>query len=121
MSAAISRPETVIIDRVATRAIRRRRRSFLVFMRILFKCLDRAGDKPLLISARQVIAECIKLHRSGHSEHTSLIEGIETKLHVLVGRDYWLEAKTYLGHYHIWKEGGVCLMENPLALKGGES
>lgn len=87
----------------ATLAIRRRRRSFLVFVRILFKCLERAGDKQLTFSARQMIRRCIQLHRNGRKQHASLVVDVEHELKRLVGKNYWVQAKTYLKQYNCWR------------------
>jgi hypothetical protein len=86
--------------------VRQRRKSFLVFVRILLKCIDRDGDKPLAFAVRQVVVDCIQRHRLGQQGYKSLVDSIEKQLHESLGRQgYWDEAIIYLNHYHTWKAG----------------
>jgi hypothetical protein len=85
---------------------RQRRRSLLVFVRILLKCIERDGDKPLAFAVRQLVVDCIQRHRQGQQGYKSLVDCIEKELHESLGRHgYWDEAITYLNHYHTWKAG----------------
>lgn len=84
--------------------LRCRRRSFLVFVRILVKCIERADDKVLAFKVRKLVEECIQRHRDGEEEYKSLVNIVEKRLRVVVGIDYWTQARTYLHQYHRWKQ-----------------
>ena len=95
--------------------LRHRRKSFLVFVRILIKCIDRADDKFLSARVRKLVICCIRRFRSGEQAHgESLIENVETRLKMLVGKVYWKEARAFLKHYHQWKQDDqFCASDGP--------
>lgn len=89
--------------------LRSRRRSFLVFVRILVKCIERADDKLLAYRVRRLVEECIQRHREGQAEYKSLVDSVEKRLRLMVGIDYWTQARMYLRHYHEWKQTRDCI------------
>jgi hypothetical protein len=96
--------------------IRQRRRSFLVFVRILLKCIERGGDKPLAFQVRQLVVDCIQRHREGRQGYKSLVDSVEKQLHQSLGRHgYWDEAVVYLNHYHT-RKAGMLLASKPLSV-----
>jgi hypothetical protein len=84
----------------------RRRKYFLVFVRILIKLLERSDDMVMAVKVRKMVMECIEYHRAGgqhHPQYKSLVDAVEQRLQILVGEDYWINAKTFLSLYHEWK------------------
>jgi hypothetical protein len=100
------------------KSLRHRRKSFLVFVRILLKCIDRADDKILSAKVRKLVICCVRRFRSGEQTHgESLMDNVESRLKLLVGSVYWKEARAFLKHYHEWKQedGPFCASCGPTA------
>lgn len=85
------------------RLLRSRRRNFLVFVRLLIKCLEASGEKTLTRDVKVVVMECLARHREGHSQSVCLIDEVEQQLKGVVGDGYWGVARDYLAYYHKWK------------------
>jgi hypothetical protein len=74
------------------------REQFLLFVKILFKCLDRS-DKNLRQKAKAIVSECTRRNRLGDSKYTPLSEAVERRLRLIVGEPYWSRAKAYTDYY----------------------
>ncbi|EEC45629.1 predicted protein [Phaeodactylum tricornutum CCAP 1055/1] len=75
------------------------REQFLIFVKILFKCLERADDKNLRQRAKTVVSECTRRNRLGDSQYTPLQEAVERRLKRIVGELYWCQAQVYTNRY----------------------
>ena len=83
--------------------VRKRRRSFLVFVRIIIKCLEQSDDKHAAYEVKKVVTECIKSYRQGQLGCQCLVDIIEMRLQTAVEKNTWEEATEYLRKYHEWK------------------
>jgi hypothetical protein len=74
--------------------LHRRRRDFLLFVKILLKCV--AHDYKLTLQTRALVKECVKRNRMKDEHFTPLQESVEMRLQGLVGFQHWNKAKSYL-------------------------
>mmetsp|Transcript_3746 Transcript_3746/g.7989 ORF Transcript_3746/g.7989 Transcript_3746/m.7989 type:complete len:205 (-) Transcript_3746:123-737(-) len=89
------------------------REEFLVFVRILLKCLDGGGRDngngeggaraAIRLKARQIIRECTARNRAGDPEYTPLVSAVRERLRGVVGEMCWGRAEQYLRHYHVMR------------------
>jgi len=83
---------------------RRRRRltereHFLIFVKILFKCIDQPGDPRLRPRAKATVTECTQRNRMGDANYQPLQEAMETRLRKTVGELHWARAKLCFDQY----------------------
>ena len=87
---------------------RSHRENFLVFTRILFKCLSDHPSAKVRVEAKQIIMDCTKRNRLGEPGFHPLINAIEVRLRHIIGDIHWHRAEQYLGHYMTFRrKGGV--------------
>lgn len=75
------------------------REQFVVFVKILFKCLDLTGDSKLRPKAKAVVRECTRRNRMGDSDYCPLQDAVERRLRGTVGELHWARAKLYFDQY----------------------
>jgi hypothetical protein len=75
------------------------REHFLIFIKILFKCLDQANEPDARDKAKKIVAECTRRNRQGDSNFTPLMEAVEKRLRGFVGEVQWGRALLLLRHY----------------------
>ena len=76
------------------------RERFLIFMRILFKCLDDFdGDWHLRLRVRAIFRECTNNNWDGHPDYAPLVNCIRQRLRGVVGDVHWNQADLYLRHF----------------------
>lgn len=69
------------------------RELFFVFVKILFRVLEKTGNMQLRAQAKAIVQECTKVHRMGLMGNISLQELVETRLRRTVGELYWSRSK----------------------------
>jgi hypothetical protein len=84
----------VAVDRVLGE-----RELFLIFIKILFKCIERCSNGRLRQRAKAIVTECTRRNRMGDSEFSPLQDAVEARLKDIVGDTYWNQAKVYTGYY----------------------
>jgi hypothetical protein len=75
------------------------RELFLIFIKILFKCIERSSNGRLRQRAKAIVTECTRRNRMGDSNFSPLQDAVETRLKDIVGDMYWNQAKVYTGYY----------------------
>jgi hypothetical protein len=76
------------------------RDSFLIFIKILFKCIERSSNTGRLRQrAKAIVSECTRRNRVGDSNYSTLQVAVENRLKNIVGEMFWNQAKFYTGHY----------------------
>lgn len=84
----------------------RERKRFLVFIKVLLKCLQR-GDNGLHQQAKLIISDCIRRNRRQDPQYTPLPEAVERSLRPVVGETQWKRATACLELYLKKKQGQV--------------
>jgi hypothetical protein len=74
------------------------REHFLIFIKILFKCLDQANEPEVRNNAKKIVSECTRKNRQGDSNFTPLMEAVEKRLRGFVGEVQWRRALLLLRH-----------------------
>ena len=97
-AAVIARPNTSPSSVESRRTIHRRH--FLLFVRVLIKCIEQSQNYKLKLQAKAMVSECVKRNRMGDPHFSPLQESLELRLRGLVGPDYWNQAKDYMHCYH---------------------
>jgi hypothetical protein len=75
------------------------REHFLIFIKILFKCLDQANEPEVRNKAKKIVAECTRRNRQGDLDFSPLMEAVEKRLRGFVGEAKWRRALLLLRHY----------------------
>ena len=75
------------------------REQFVVFVKILFKCIEQSDDQNLRLKAKAIVNECTRRNRMGDSNYTPLQDAVERRLKKIVGELYWARAKLSFDHY----------------------
>lgn len=80
------------------------RERFSIFIKILFKSLDRVAEEDvnsgqLRHRARQVVCDCTRKNREGDPDYIPLIEAIEIRLQDVVGPVHWARANRCLQQF----------------------
>ena len=78
---------------------RSHREQFLLFIKILFKCLDQANEPEKREKAKKIVAECTRRNRAGDPDFSPLMEAVEKRLRGFVGEMLWRRAHLLLRHY----------------------
>jgi hypothetical protein len=81
------------------------KRQFLIFIRILFKCIDRSNNPTLRLQAKEVVTDCTRRNRMGDSSCSPLQHAIACRLKEIVGDMHWNQAKIYTNYYCQQKKG----------------
>ena len=76
------------------------RQRFLLFIKILFKCLAQA-DEPdeVLQKSKRIVAECTRKNRQGDPTYTPLMDAVECRLREYVGETHWRRSLLLMRHY----------------------
>ena len=74
---------------------------FLIFVKILFKCLEKSEDPRLKPRAKAVVTECTRGNRMGDTNYMPLQDAVERRLRRHVGEQHWTRAKLYYDQYLI--------------------
>ena len=84
------------------------RENFLVFTRMLFKCLSDHPSSEVRTEAKRAIMDCTRRNRMGDPGYHPLIDAIEARLRHIIGDIHWKKALEYLDHYMTHRRiGGV--------------
>jgi hypothetical protein len=76
------------------------KKRFAVFVKILFKELDRSGDRAELREmAKTIVLDCTRRNRLGDPAYRPLMDAIDRRLRRHVGESHWRRAHLYLQHY----------------------
>jgi hypothetical protein len=75
------------------------RELFLIFIKILFKCIERSSNGRLRLRAKAIVTECTRRNRMGDSNFSPLQGAVEIRLKEIVGDMFWNQAKVYTGYY----------------------
>lgn len=76
------------------------KRRFAVFVKILFRELDRSEDRAELRDiAKSIVLDCTHRNRLGDPAYQPLMEAVDQRLRRHVGEVYWRRAHLYLQHY----------------------
>jgi len=75
------------------------REHFVIFIKILFKCIEQSDDQNLRLKAKAIVNECTRRNRMGDSSYTPLQDAVERRLKKMVGELYWARAKLCFEHY----------------------
>ena len=75
------------------------REKFLLFIKILFRYLDRTDNPRLIQKAKLVVAECTRRNRMGDLNYTPLQSAVEARLRGTIGIEHWTRAKMYCDYY----------------------
>jgi hypothetical protein len=75
------------------------REQFLLFIKILLKFIEQAGNPRLRQHAKAVVGECTRRNRMGDMDYVPLQDAVEMRLRNVVGDITWTRAKLYVDHY----------------------
>lgn len=95
-SVASTQSTSSTLSTVSSLAANNHRARFLVFIKILFKCLDQANEPDIRDRAKEIVAECTRRNRMGDPKFTPLVEAVEKRLRVFVGEMHWKKASILL-------------------------
>lgn len=95
-SVASTQSTTSTLSTVSSLAANNPRTRFLVFIKILFKCLDQANEPEFRDRAKEIVAECTRRNRMGDPKFTPLVEAVEKRLRAFVGETHWKKASILL-------------------------
>ena len=87
---------------------RTHREQFLIFTRILFKCLDDHPSSSIKRRVKTIIVECTKRNRAGDPDYHPLIDAVQARLRHIIGEVHWHKAEEYLVHYLTFRKGRKC-------------
>ena len=85
---------------------RGKRARFVLFVKILFKCLEQSGDAFLIQQTKRLISDFSKISRNtSHSLQmfqygdSNIASSMESQLRGLVGESNWKRAEKYMKYY----------------------
>jgi hypothetical protein len=81
------------------------KKRFLLFIKILFKHLDKSCPDIVPIS-KAIVADCTHRNRLGDPQYAVLMDSIERRLRGYVGEVHWRRAHLYMQHYMKVSMGG---------------
>lgn len=90
------------------------REQFLVFVKILFKCLKQAQEDRISRQAQTIVFECTRRNRRGEHGFSPLQSAVEKHLRTVVGERYWMRAQLYYEQYCATK--GIRRLEQAAAV-----
>lgn len=73
------------------------RERFLVFVKILFRCMS--DDHSVQSQAKAIVADCTRRNRLGERGYIPLQSAVEYRLRGTVGEHYWRSAKSRFDRY----------------------
>lgn len=79
--------------------LHRDRRDFLLFIRVLLKCIEKSDDYKLALQTRAMVKECVKRNRMKDEHFMPLQQSVECRLQGLVGLKVWSKARAYMNCY----------------------
>jgi hypothetical protein len=85
---------TVTTNDARSDQVKLRRKNLLIFVKILFRLLQQAGDELLLEQAKRIVAQCRHNTSPHHLDHT-----IAKELKYVVGEHFFMKAKRLLTIY----------------------
>uniref|UniRef100_A0A7S2MTX1 Uncharacterized protein n=1 Tax=Helicotheca tamesis TaxID=374047 RepID=A0A7S2MTX1_9STRA len=98
----------------------KQRERFIIFIRILFKCIDET-DPQLRPLAKRIVKECTLRNREGHPGYQPLVEAVQSRLQSVVGDTHWKRAEEYLRYFVATRKrtarGRQALSSNPMDRK----
>jgi hypothetical protein len=81
------------------RRVLNEREVFLIFIKVLFKCMERYDDMQLRQRAKAIVLECTKRNRYGDPTFSSLQDVVERCLKNIVGDTCWNKARVFTGAF----------------------
>ena len=75
-------------------------KDFLLFIKILLKCLSATQNHVLKDRTKAIVSECTKRNRLGDPAYMPLQKAVEIRLRPLVGENLWTRAQNYVQSYH---------------------
>lgn len=96
------------------------KKTFLLFVKILFKLLKEHQGDEFTSKAKRVVMECRRHNQQNHPAFIPLMEALERHLRLFVGDKLWARAHCYLHHYLGKEQERLRTGEpRPLALAAG--
>lgn len=96
------------------------KKTFLLFVKILFKLLKEHQGDEFTSKAKRVVMECRRHNQQNHPAFRPLMEALERHLRLFVGDKLWARAHCYLHHYLGKEQERLGTGEpRPLALAAG--
>eukprot|EP00980_Cylindrotheca_fusiformis_P003872 scaffold858_cov123-Cylindrotheca_fusiformis.AAC.48 len=95
----VSSPPAVRSAALSIEDIRQRRERFLIFVKILFKCLADGNDAVVCEKAKRIVRECTRKNRMGDPKFASLFEATSSRLRSAVGESLWRRSVLLLHHF----------------------
>jgi len=65
------------------------REKFLLFVKVIFRYLEKTNNQRLHQQAKAIVYECTRRNRMGDSNYASLRDAVEVRLRLLLGDDAW--------------------------------
>jgi len=82
------------------------REVFLIFVKVLFKCIERdPANGRLRQHAKCIVLDCTRRNRCGEANFMPLQDALERRLKGVVGDETWNQAKVYTGVY--FQQNGI--------------
>lgn len=75
------------------------RQRFVLFVKVLFKYIERLNSPSLQARAKAIIAECTQLNRMGVPGYTPLMSAVERRMKESLGEVHWNRAQTCMNSY----------------------
>jgi hypothetical protein len=102
--AAMPSSSTTNSSKSAAAAAATEKERFVLFVKILLKCLDRPGvnggsDDARALKQVATILECTRRNRMGDSSYTPLLDALERRLRSTVGDENWYRAARLCDRY----------------------
>jgi hypothetical protein len=72
------------------------KQKFVIFVKVVFKILEKRNELLCLRKAKAVVAKCARSNRMGDRRYMPLIDVTVTRLRLAVGEHYWAMATNYL-------------------------
>ena len=85
------------------------RQSFLLFVKVLLKYLEKVHEPHLRRQVKSIVAECVRRNRQGETNFTPLPDVIELLVRSCVGELHWKRARLCLdtlGEKRRWRAAG---------------
>lgn len=75
------------------------RQRFALFVKVLFKYIERLNSLSLKLRAKAIIAECTQLNRLGVAGYTPLMSAVERRMKESLGEIHWERAQICMNSY----------------------
>jgi hypothetical protein len=73
----------------------------VLLVKIVIKCIDKAGDPTLKSEVKSVVADCTRRNRLGDPAYTPLRDACKIRLRRTVGELHWSRIKRLYNRYCI--------------------